>query len=244
MVKHDDSPDMADSKVERRLLSLLEALVKEIRPDRSDDMRISLESRLDRDLGLDSLARSELLLRIEQEFGARLPESALLAETPATLLELLHSSTAESSHRVATEPLSPRREAASAEVADPGGELALGGGAGGAEEEPVLEQVGQASAVGRLVEVACAHCAHQAQLPGLGNLRRHDPQAAGQAAKGAATAGGQSRLQQDLLRIIGRHRLAHERQKTRDSWTLRGVSSPTALTSPSASRRAASIRWC
>ncbi|MCE8039926.1 AMP-binding protein [Halomonas sp. MCCC 1A11062] len=121
MVNH-DSHDMADREVERRLLVLLETLVKEIRPDRGDDMRISLESRLDRDLGLDSLARSELLLRIEQEFGARLPESALLAETPATLLELLHSSTAESSHRVATEPVSPRREAASADEADPGGE--------------------------------------------------------------------------------------------------------------------------
>lgn len=122
MVKHDDSHDMANGEVERRLLALLDALVKEIRPDRDDGLRVSLTSRLDRDLGLDSLARSELLLRIEQEFGTRLPESALLAETPATLVELLHSSTAVSSRRVAVEPVSPKHEAASADEAEPGGE--------------------------------------------------------------------------------------------------------------------------
>ncbi len=121
MVNH-DSHDMADREVERRLLALLEALVKEIRPDRGDDVRVSLASRLDRDLGLDSLARSELLLRIEQEFGSRLPESALLAETPGTLLQLLHSSAMDSSRRVAAESVSPSHETATADEIGPGGE--------------------------------------------------------------------------------------------------------------------------
>ena len=71
MVNH-DSHDMADREVERRLLALLETLVKEIRPDRGDDVRVSLASRLDRDLGLDSLARSELLLRLEAYVRAKL----------------------------------------------------------------------------------------------------------------------------------------------------------------------------
>ncbi|WP_201297032.1 acyl carrier protein [Billgrantia tianxiuensis] len=76
---------------QERLLALLETLVRETRPDRSNAAPIDLDSRLDRDLGLDSLARSELLLRVEQAFGIRLPESALLAETPKALLELLQA---------------------------------------------------------------------------------------------------------------------------------------------------------
>jgi acyl carrier protein len=42
-----------------------------------------LDSSLERDLGLDSLARVELVLRLEREFGASLAEQALAAaETP------------------------------------------------------------------------------------------------------------------------------------------------------------------
>ncbi|HEY0410843.1 MAG TPA: AMP-binding protein, partial [Candidatus Dormibacteraeota bacterium] len=44
---------------------------------------------LERDLGLGSLERAELLSRVEQAFGLRLPDSALSdAHTPASLLEL------------------------------------------------------------------------------------------------------------------------------------------------------------
>ncbi|OGA49488.1 MAG: acyl-phosphate glycerol 3-phosphate acyltransferase, partial [Betaproteobacteria bacterium RIFCSPLOWO2_12_FULL_62_13] len=53
---------------------------------------IGLDSTLDRDLGLDSLARVELLLRIERAFGVTLPENTLqLAETPRDLLTALRS---------------------------------------------------------------------------------------------------------------------------------------------------------
>ncbi|MCX7147018.1 MAG: AMP-binding protein, partial [Sulfuritalea sp.] len=49
-----------------------------------------LDSRLDKDLGLDSLARVELLARIEQAFGVRLPDDLLgSAETPHDLLAAL-----------------------------------------------------------------------------------------------------------------------------------------------------------
>lgn len=48
---------------------------------------ITLDSLLDRDLGLDSLARVELLLRIGQAFSVNLPEQVLAsAETPRDLL--------------------------------------------------------------------------------------------------------------------------------------------------------------
>jgi acyl carrier protein len=48
---------------------------------------VTLQSALDRDLGFDSLARVELLLRLEHQFGVHLPESTLAtAETVADLL--------------------------------------------------------------------------------------------------------------------------------------------------------------
>jgi 1-acyl-sn-glycerol-3-phosphate acyltransferase len=50
---------------------------------------LDLDCRLDADLGLDSLGRTELLTRLEQRFGVRLPEQALLAETPRALLAFI-----------------------------------------------------------------------------------------------------------------------------------------------------------
>ncbi|MDX1757047.1 MAG: AMP-binding protein [Marinobacter sp.] len=49
---------------------------------------IDLDSRLDSDLGFDSLSRAELLVNVEQAFGVQLPESLLSeAETPRDLLK-------------------------------------------------------------------------------------------------------------------------------------------------------------
>ncbi|HNM64986.1 MAG TPA: AMP-binding protein [Accumulibacter sp.] len=72
-----------------RLLQLVATMVEETRPGRQG--RVSLGSHLERDLGLDSLARVELLLRLATEFGKSLPESALAeAETPADLWRLIN----------------------------------------------------------------------------------------------------------------------------------------------------------
>src|SRR3569832_408103 len=69
---------------EQRLLAILQNLVNELR-DGGGGVR--MDSHLDRDLGLDSLARVELLLRLEREFGASLPAGVLAeAETPHDLL--------------------------------------------------------------------------------------------------------------------------------------------------------------
>ncbi|HVW69254.1 MAG TPA: acyl carrier protein [Steroidobacteraceae bacterium] len=51
-----------------------------------------LDSRLDRDLGFDSLARVELLVRLEQRFQVELPERVLeSADTVAALLEAVRA---------------------------------------------------------------------------------------------------------------------------------------------------------
>ncbi|MBE7423995.1 MAG: AMP-binding protein [Zoogloeaceae bacterium] len=71
-----------------RLLRVTEGLVRETHPGRQAP--VTLDSPLERDLGLDSLARVELLLRLGREFGQPLPEAALAeAETPRALLRFL-----------------------------------------------------------------------------------------------------------------------------------------------------------
>ncbi|RJG00245.1 AMP-binding protein [Noviherbaspirillum sedimenti] len=72
-----------------RLLALVRALAAELKPGAGDFSALGLDHRLERDFGLDSLARVELLARIEREMGARLGEAALAAETPADLLRLI-----------------------------------------------------------------------------------------------------------------------------------------------------------
>jgi 1-acyl-sn-glycerol-3-phosphate acyltransferase len=68
-----------------QLLSIIDALVAEVRS--GCRVRAALDSALDKDLGLDSLARVELLTRIEQAFGVRLGDEVLgTAETPRDLL--------------------------------------------------------------------------------------------------------------------------------------------------------------
>lgn len=69
---------------EARLLRLVDALCRELGPGRPP---AHLDSHLERELGIDSLARAELLLRCESEFGLRLPQRLLgEAETPRDFL--------------------------------------------------------------------------------------------------------------------------------------------------------------
>jgi acyl carrier protein len=71
-----------------RLLRVVLTLVEETHPTRAG--RVSLHSHLERDLGLDSLARVELLLRLGKEFNTALPDAALAdAETPRDLLRFV-----------------------------------------------------------------------------------------------------------------------------------------------------------
>ena len=60
--------------VEQRLFSILRTLLKEVQ---GRAPAVHADSRLDRDLGFDSLARVELVLRLERAFAVSLPESLL-----------------------------------------------------------------------------------------------------------------------------------------------------------------------
>ncbi|WP_424361689.1 AMP-binding protein [Methylocystis parvus] len=72
------------------LLALIEGLLRELRPKQGGAFLISLESRLEQDLGIDSLARTELSARIERNFSTRLPFDAVSqAETVKDLLTAL-----------------------------------------------------------------------------------------------------------------------------------------------------------
>lgn len=73
------------------LLAVVDQMVRDTGHGRA--IHAALDSSLERELGLDSLARVELVLRIERAFDVSLPERALYdAETPRDLLRLVHRS--------------------------------------------------------------------------------------------------------------------------------------------------------
>ncbi len=77
-----------DQSDESALIAITESFLHELHPKRSVD--VSLTRRLEQDLGIDSLARIELVLRIERAFGLRLQGDRVgKAETLGDLLLLL-----------------------------------------------------------------------------------------------------------------------------------------------------------
>ena len=63
--------------VERRVLEIVEEFVAELGGFRGP---VAPHNSLDRDLGIGSLERVELLLRLEQAFGVRLPDAEVTIE--------------------------------------------------------------------------------------------------------------------------------------------------------------------
>ena len=104
-----DGSVTAAAASERELIILIRELVRELYPQRAKIMDVSASSRLERDLGIDSLGRTELALRIERSFGVRLPAAAAgAAETVGDLLRALeraHPGGGEFAAIAAAEPL-------------------------------------------------------------------------------------------------------------------------------------------
>src|SRR3954471_19446645 len=89
------SPALAATIDPNRLLAVVAEVAREARPH--VDAYVALDSSLERDLGLDSLARVELVLRLGRGFGATRPEQARASsETPRDLLRFLLASAGES----------------------------------------------------------------------------------------------------------------------------------------------------
>ncbi len=66
-----------DLDIATELLRIVRSLAKELRPQLRHIESISLDSDLERDVGLDSLGRAELILRIDKAFKVRLPDQLL-----------------------------------------------------------------------------------------------------------------------------------------------------------------------
>jgi len=79
-------------KIAYTLLKLIEKLVTELYSNKPRTFVLTLDSSLDKDLGLDSLARVELIARIEQHFNIALPQRVFAeAESPRDLLRSISS---------------------------------------------------------------------------------------------------------------------------------------------------------
>jgi len=72
-----------------RLLEIVRSLLAEIHPGQDESYKPVLDSSLDRDLGLDSLAQVELLVRIEKSFNIAMSEQVLA--TVDTVRDLLRA---------------------------------------------------------------------------------------------------------------------------------------------------------
>ena len=84
-----ERPDTGVAPTPEAVLETVHTLAAELHPQRAPP-HLTLDSTLDRDAGLDSLARVELLARLERTSGRRLPEQQILtAETVHDLWRLL-----------------------------------------------------------------------------------------------------------------------------------------------------------
>ena len=76
----------------RSLVAAIREIVAELHPHLDARAGVTLDSSLDRDLGLDSLSRMELLSRLERRFGVTIPEAVMAnAETARELLPALRA---------------------------------------------------------------------------------------------------------------------------------------------------------
>jgi acyl carrier protein len=89
----------------RKLLAVIRELLRDSRQG-GRESRVRLDSSLERDLGIDSLAKVELIVRIERAFDVRLPERLLgTAESPRDLLAAVQGGGARAPEAQAATPI-------------------------------------------------------------------------------------------------------------------------------------------
>src|SRR5665811_597313 len=103
--KADSPAALAERELrERDVIALVAALVRELHPQRIRFIDVLPSSRMERDLGIDSLGRTELILRIERAFRVRLPAQTIgEAETVHDLVQALEQA-GPARERIALEP--------------------------------------------------------------------------------------------------------------------------------------------
>ncbi|OUL95623.1 AMP-binding protein [Paraburkholderia hospita] len=83
---------LAQPAVEHRLLAVIRELEKELQGAAFEPDKVTLATRFESELGFDSLARAELLSRVEQAFGVQLPIDAFArADCASDVLQALDS---------------------------------------------------------------------------------------------------------------------------------------------------------
>ena len=97
-------PALADplssvSSVEERVLSVVRGLARELGGHRAEQAVVPGAS-LERDLGLGSLERVELLSRLERTFGDKLDERFLSLDTPGEIASALQATSPSSESRL------------------------------------------------------------------------------------------------------------------------------------------------
>jgi acyl carrier protein len=98
---------MAATETATSLIDITREILKDLRQADVDSFPITLDSTLDHDLGLDSLARVELFARIESELHVRLPDA--LFETAETLRDIATALCQAPSIDVSAPPRTPER---------------------------------------------------------------------------------------------------------------------------------------
>ncbi|GAA3529865.1 AMP-binding protein [Zobellella aerophila] len=99
-MKDEDDRPQQDGSREQKLLALVDHTLRDLQPEAPAMPPARLDSSLDRDLALDSLARMELLLRAERAFGVSLPAETLQrAETVRDLLIAIEQAPSASAER-------------------------------------------------------------------------------------------------------------------------------------------------
>jgi acyl carrier protein len=80
----------ADQEPAAQVMRVIRDLAVELHPHLKQTLSVELDSDLDRDLGLDSLGRAELVQRLDKTFNLRLPGGLIgEAETPRDLLNAI-----------------------------------------------------------------------------------------------------------------------------------------------------------